>query len=334
MGKWQLVILYLTVTITPLGVMGWAYWLAHRRLPPPVGETQTFRPAKGERLIGGIILLGALGFILPILFIPFKPQDWLPFLLLALFFGLSPWVGLWLWTARFRLDDAGIVAYNVWGMPRFIAWHEVQQIRLSTAWQGLVFISPRGKVYVWAALDNWQGFLQGLQQRLPATVTLPTILLESTVFQRDGERLAFEGHWQALYRTAPYWLLASIACIALSMLLVPPESVALLWAGAGGAVFALTPLLYAFKPQLWDEDKTWLGNFIQATAFVAVIFATQNAYSVHERILGGADAVTEAAWLGMLLQHLGMAFTLFFGLIVLVKWLFPRRFSSPYNPKR
>ncbi|MGF1546713.1 MAG: hypothetical protein ACFCUG_05270 [Thiotrichales bacterium] len=314
-----------------LGVWLAYAWMIIRRqraLPPATGEARWFHLSSGLWWMGPLLLLLGPGFMLfMLLLLPVGEKDVVPVVFLALFMGgFSPVVGVMLMRSRYRLDGYGLVGYSVWGMPAFVAWQDIQDIQLNSASQNLRFAGGPMPVHVLIQLHEWPAFIAEIERRLPH-LRLPGELQPDSRLRNDGERLAFEGHWQGLYDTAGRWFWVSVLTVGASALFLAPYPPAWVWAGLGGACMAAFPILRRLIPKPRKYSAT-LGNLLQGMGFfLAVMVLLPVAYRMHTEHLGGEEAIDGVLWLVMILQHIGLGLLVMAALILAAKGRWPDRYA-------
>jgi len=303
------------------------FWRARRALPPTHGETRYFQLGSGLWWMGPPLLFLGPGLMLfLLLLVPIGEKDIVPVVFLALFLGgFSPLMGVFLMRARFRVDDAGLVAYTSWGLDAFIPWHQVKGIAFNAASQSLRFEGGARPLYVLVQLHDWPGFMAEIERRLPH-LALPAELQPDHPLRKDSELLAFEGHWQGMYDHAGYIAGGAALAVGAGLLLLEPHPPAWFWSALGGAGLALYPLLRRLVPKPRKYAAT-IGIVVQSAGGFVSIMVTMRGYHLHADLLGGEDALSGMQWLGLLLQTLGVVTFTAFTLLLLAKWCWPARYS-------
>jgi len=282
-------------------IYAWMMIRRQRALPPARGETRWFHLSSGLWWTGPLILLGGPSVVFfAFLLLPPMGKDVVPVVFLTLFMGgLAPVAGVALMRTRYRLDDSGLVGYSAWGMPVFVAWHAVRGVTFNSAIQTLRFSGGPVPVHVLVQIHEWPAFVTEIERRLPH-LTLPGELQPDSHLRNDGERLAFEGHWQGAYDIAGPVFAVSLLTVAASMAFLAPYAPAWALAAFGGACMAAFPILRRLVPKP-RKYAAALGDLLQGVGFIMGMLLMNVAYQHHTRHLGGEDAIDGALWLGMFL---------------------------------
>jgi hypothetical protein len=308
-------------------VCAWLYGRAHAALPQAQGETRWFHLSSNLWWMGPpLIFLGAGGSLFLLWLVPIEEKEVVTaFLLITFFGGIAPVMGVLLMRTRFRADDAGLVGYTAWGSATFMPWQAVQRIRFSSAMQSLSFEDGLRPLYVAVQLHEWPAFVAEIERRLPH-LALPAELQPGGRMRNDGERIAFEGHWQGMYDHAGRVLWIAALVVAGGLLYLEPHPPALALAALGGAGMAMYPLLRRLIPKPRKYAAT-IGNLLQFAGVMGFYLLTMAAYRLYTNVLGGEDAMTDMQFLAVLAQTLGLGILSGFALILLAKWRWPERFA-------
>lgn len=306
----------------------WLLWALMRwraePLPPAAQDARIFHLSDEMRWSGVFLALAAPGLLLPpMFFIPaedIKPDDWLFILPLAMFMGgLSVIAGLELWRGAFRTDSAGLVGTSSWGSPQYLAWQDVRAIAFSAGSQALRFEGNGKRVYVPTLLDDWPGFLAQLRRHLPH-------LELSVEVHADGERLAFEGHFQGMYDNAQRIFAVAAAVFVLTLPFLAPYLPALALSAAGGAGLALFPLVRRLMPKPRRFSST-IGNVIQFAGLAAFVFFTNLGSDVFATHLGGDEQIAAGIHWALLGQNLSTSVIALALLLLFARWRWPEHFA-------
>jgi len=305
----------------------WAYHRARRRVPKAGAQARDFPLSRSLWWMGPPLIFLGPGLALFLLFlIPIEEKDLVPvFFIVAFMGGLAPLIGASIMLTRPRINDAGLVGSGAWGLPSFIAWPAIKAVKFSTATQSLRFDGGPDPLYVPVQLHDWPAFVAELQRRLPH-LPLPAELQADHRLRNDGERLAFEGHWQGLYDHAGRIFSIAALVVVVSLHYLEPHPQAMAWSALGGAGLALYPVLRRRlrKPRRFSAT---LGNSLQFLGSVVFTLGTLRAQGMISGALGGEDVMTGAQWFASLAQTLGMAALAMAALILLARWRWPERYA-------
>ncbi|TSE29591.1 hypothetical protein [Tepidimonas charontis] len=324
-NTWNLVVLASMIAVWLASA--WMYRSAQRALPPARGQVLQFRPAGSLRWMGPVLILLGPGLLALMLFlVPIGKEDVVLALPLALFLGgISPVAGIMLMRARYRADDVGLIGYTVWGLPTFVAWHQVRCITFSPAMQSLRFDGGTRPLYVLVQLHDWPAFVAELERRLPH-LPLPGEIKPGHPLRKDSDRLAFEGHWQGMYDHAGRLFWGAALSVALSLHILQPHPPALMLSALGGAGLALFPLIRRLVPKP-RKHAALVGNGLQALGLALFVWSGTTAQHLHSDRLGGDAALSSVQWIAMIAQSLGTATLVMAALLLLAKWRWPERFA-------
>ncbi len=310
-----------------LGVLSpWLVWLFLRWsvVAPPSEESGVarFRLSQGLRIVGLVLAIAGPSslFVLAAQIPPenIKPSDWpIAMVLAVLMGGLASILGFEIWRMAIQVDDEDLLGYSRWGLPRRLSWHEVRDVHFSPGMQALAFRGGACTVYVPVLLDDWPGFLAAVRQAAPH-LALPDAA------RLNGERLAYEGHFQGLYDNAGRIALIAMVVVLITLpflSLYPPAIGLCALAGVGLAFF---PLLRGFlKPPRHEEI---LSNILQAAGIGLSTFFLSRAFDIQQAHMGGEKHISPGEWFALFGQHFGIASLTAFSLLLAARWRWPNRF--------
>lgn len=303
----------------------WFYEGARRRLPSTEGRARSFDLASGLWWMGALLAAGGpvlIGVLLAL--VPVSEGDLgIMLSISALLGGVGPVLGYAILRGRIRVDDGGLWGFDLWGRAAYIPWACMRRLELRH--EALHFIGATGAVYVPLQLEQWPAFLAEVERRLPH-LPLPAELAPGHRLRDDGERLAFEIHWQGLYDHAGKLFGIAGLVFAATLPWLAPHPPGLLVAATGGLGLAFYPIMRRLvaKPRRYSAT---IGNTLQFLGLALFAFCVNHAHDLYVAHLGGEAALGGVLWLTMLGQTLAPPILAMAGAIWLAKWRWPERYA-------
>lgn len=252
----------------------------------------------------------------------FKPNDRIPLMFLGAFIGggcsLTGWI---LWRSRIRLNLEGVEGLSILGLPRYMAWRDLQRAHYNAS-MGTIELSGAGKpVYVTVYIDDYAGFLRTLCERAPAAHM-------DIDMKKTPHELMYASHYEGMEKNAPIFFGIAATVFLITLPFLTPYPPALAFAGAGGACLALPNILRGLLARSWFDK---LGAVIMVVPFAGIMLMNNFTYTRHDAHLGGPDVISGGEWMAILVQSLSfMALTTFL-LLIAAKRLWPQRFAPSRN---
>lgn len=317
MGEKQLIILVAAFFGASLvWIVFFMIWLLDRKLIKDKREgipVAVFKVTSEWRYIGLMMAILSTGLIAFMAFaIPeenINSGDWLISLFLGVFMvGMGSLSGFILFSCRIECHDAGVVALSIFGTSRFMAWSDVEQVRVSGAMQSYKLMGVKGSIYIPINIENHNALLSFFRKH--------EIELDPSLdLQEEPSRVGEEAHYNGLNNAALYILIGSALAVVFSLVFQPlmmaPTALAIL----SGFALGFYP---AFR-NVYPKHSVLSGSVIQF--FGTVAFAVLNNHAYYQSGIEEAG-VSGYVFLAFFLQMLGLAF-----LSCSLLLLYSRRFS-------
>ncbi|MCF6344903.1 MAG: hypothetical protein L3J00_00360 [Thiomicrorhabdus sp.] len=312
-------LLGMTVTLMVIGIT----WLKRKPLNSDFNQDcKVFYIRPEIRFLGlflaiiSITVMTLVVFLIPVE--EFKPSDWVMAFIFGIFIGgFGSISGVMLFIIRAKVNKHGVLGYSALGIPRFMAWSDLNLIEFSGGMQSYKLIGCSGHIYVSTLIEKKTEFIALLKQNiLPEKFEID---LKSHLNSNDcPEKFMSKKHFESMVKHAPTASILLTFFITFSFLFLPPYAYALFISALAGIMLIGS----ATARYIWPNLPSYWLIILDFLSIMSMSILSNLAWSKYTLYLESQNSIDNYTQVFIMLQTLGTTMLFVFLTLITVKKMY------------